>query len=277
MDVTFLEKEPFYSFKGNDGSNVDVEGETSTNSNSKCPIFIHLQDKIQSEATTQGEDISGTNDDDQVHNLPPLSQVIENEGFIEDTCPSNNVSPARLFDPDDIPRVKTSTEGSSLPSETTSDMMEETGTHNLTSPSIDQPIALRKARRHMDVPSRLKDRVGYKHDIAKVVNYERCSAILKSFLASLDNISVPKKWKEAIDDSKWKSSMLEEMDALEKNNTWELVNLPPGKELVGCKWVYTVKHNPDGKVERYKARLVAKGYTQTYGIDYEETFATVLR
>jgi hypothetical protein len=71
--------------------------------------------------------------------------------------------------------------------------------------------------------------------------------------------------------------MLEEMDALEKNNTWELVNLPPGKEPVGCKWVYTVKHNPDGKVERYKARLVAKGYTQTYGIDYEETFAPVAK
>jgi hypothetical protein len=156
VDVTFLEKEPFDSFKGNDGSNVDVEGETSTNSNSKYPIFIHLQDKIQSEAITQGEDISGTNDDDQVHNLPPLSQVIENEGFIEDTCPSNNVSPVRLFDPDDVPRVTTSTKGSSLPSETTSDMMEETGTHNLTSPSIAQPIALRKARRHMDVPARLR-------------------------------------------------------------------------------------------------------------------------
>uniref|UniRef100_A0A8R7PAF0 Reverse transcriptase Ty1/copia-type domain-containing protein n=1 Tax=Triticum urartu TaxID=4572 RepID=A0A8R7PAF0_TRIUA len=71
--------------------------------------------------------------------------------------------------------------------------------------------------------------------------------------------------------------MLEEMKALEKNNTWELVKLPHGKEPVGCKWVYTIKQNPDGKVERYKARLVAKGYTQTYGIDYEETFAPVAK
>ena len=58
--------------------------------------------------------------------------------------------------------------------------------------------------------------------------------------------------------------MLEELAALEKNNTWELVPSPPGKKVVDCKWVYTVKQNPKGKVERYKARLVAKGYSQTY-------------
>ena len=71
--------------------------------------------------------------------------------------------------------------------------------------------------------------------------------------------------------------MLEELAALEKNDTWELVPSPPGKKVVGCKWVYTVKQNPEGKVERYKARLVAKGYSQTYGIDYDETFAPVAK
>jgi len=71
--------------------------------------------------------------------------------------------------------------------------------------------------------------------------------------------------------------MLEEMRALEKNRTWELVDLPQGKQSVGCKWIFTIKHTPEGKVERYKARLVAKGYTQTYGIDYDETFAPVTK
>ncbi|RVW24991.1 Retrovirus-related Pol polyprotein from transposon TNT 1-94 [Vitis vinifera] len=62
-----------------------------------------------------------------------------------------------------------------------------------------------------------------------------------------------------------------------KNKTWELVKLPAGKKPVGCKWVYTVKYRADGSIERYKTRLVAKGYTQTYGIDYQETFAPIAK
>ena len=53
--------------------------------------------------------------------------------------------------------------------------------------------------------------------------------------------------------------MAEEMTALEKNATWELVPLPKGKKIVGCRWMFTVKHKADGTIERYKARLVAKG------------------
>ena len=55
--------------------------------------------------------------------------------------------------------------------------------------------------------------------------------------------------------------MGEEMLALEKNKTWEVVELPRGKQPVGCKWVFTVKYKANGSLERYKARLVAKGYT----------------
>lgn len=71
--------------------------------------------------------------------------------------------------------------------------------------------------------------------------------------------------------------MEEEMRALERNKTWELVDFSKGKKLVGCRWVFTVKYKSDGSVERYKTKLVAKGYTQSYGIDYQETFAPVAK
>ncbi|RVW74189.1 Retrovirus-related Pol polyprotein from transposon RE1 [Vitis vinifera] len=76
---------------------------------------------------------------------------------------------------------------------------------------------------------------------------------------------------------RWKVVMNEEMKSLQKNETWELVECPPGKKLVGCHWIYTVKYKADGSIERFKARLVAKVYTQTYGIDYTETFAPVAK
>ena len=64
--------------------------------------------------------------------------------------------------------------------------------------------------------------------------------------------------------------------ALMDSQTWELVDLPEGREAIGCKWVFRVKHISDGKVERFKGRLVAKIYSQKCGIDYNETFSPVV-
>ncbi|XP_028948069.1 uncharacterized mitochondrial protein AtMg00810-like [Malus domestica] len=71
--------------------------------------------------------------------------------------------------------------------------------------------------------------------------------------------------------------MVEELQALNENNTWTIVKLPKGKKVVGSCWVYKTKFHSDGTIERNKARLVARGFTQTYEVDYKETFAPVAK
>ena len=91
----------------------------------------------------------------------------------------------------------------------------------------------------------------------------------------LSSISIPSTVQEALMDPKWKKAMNDEMEALQKNHTWELVLLPNEKKTVGCRWIFTVKLNSDGSIDCYRARLVAKGYTHKYEIDYGDTFALV--
>lgn len=75
----------------------------------------------------------------------------------------------------------------------------------------------------------------------------------------------------------WKKAVEQEVQALENNTIWILTRLPYGKNPVGCKWIFTVKYKFDGSIDRFKARLVAKGFTQSYGINYQETFAPVAK
>jgi hypothetical protein len=77
--------------------------------------------------------------------------------------------------------------------------------------------------------------------------------------------------------TEWKQATDSEYNSLIENETWELVSLPEGKNVVGRKWVFKVKRDENGCVQRYKARLVAQGYTQAEGVDYSEVFSPVIR
>jgi hypothetical protein len=79
------------------------------------------------------------------------------------------------------------------------------------------------------------------------------------------------------DAKKWEMATQEEYDSLVVNNPWSLVPLPKGRKPISYKWVFKIKHGVHGEVERYKARFVARGFTQTFGVDYNETFAPVAK
>ncbi|CAL2241191.1 unnamed protein product [Prunus armeniaca] len=87
----------------------------------------------------------------------------------------------------------------------------------------------------------------------------------------------PKTYYEVVEDKAWKEAMDVEIETIEKNGTWELVERPTDKPVIGVKWVFKTKLNLDGTVQKHKARLVAKGYAQKPDIDYNETFALVAR
>ena len=80
--------------------------------------------------------------------------------------------------------------------------------------------------------------------------------------------SDPQTYEYESHDPIWQTAMKEEFSSLQKNNTWELVDLPPGRELVQCKWVFKTKFSADGLDFKYKAILVSKGYSQVKIIDY---------
>ena len=88
------------------------------------------------------------------------------------------------------------------------------------------------------------------------------------------NISEARNGKHSVH---WRQAKDSEFASLESNKTWDLVPMPKDKNVIGCRWVFKVKRNSDGTLERYKARLVAQGYTQEHGVDYEEVFAPVVR
>ena len=143
--------------------------------------------------------------------------------------------------------------------------------------SSDVPEHLSPAQSHLSLVSMTSPMSPPLYPLAHYVSSHHLSSPFHAFLTSIDAISLPKTVDVALTSPPWRNAMLEELQALAKNDTWDLVPLPPGKHLVGSRWVYAVKQQSDGSLEWHKARVVAKGFTQKYDIDYQETFAPVAK
>ncbi|CAL8162132.1 unnamed protein product [Prunus armeniaca] len=125
-------------------------------------------------------------------------------------------------------------------------------------------IARKKGKIEIVLPARFKDCVACMAYALSVIKVD----IPTNFTETVSNRE-EKQWREAIDD---------EMLSLKKNKTWELVELPKGRKVIGCKWVYAKNEGVnDARVVRFKARLVAKEYAQKEGIDYNEIFSHVVK
>ena len=97
--------------------------------------------------------------------------------------------------------------------------------------------------------------------------YERCDVALQEATC----------YDEAAKENGWRVAMEEELKMIKKNGTWELLDRPKNQKIIGVKWVFIIKYNSNGSVNKLKARLVVKGYSQEYGVDFSNTFAPVAR
>lgn len=82
---------------------------------------------------------------------------------------------------------------------------------------------------------------------------------------------------ESAEAASWKIAMDDEIKSMINNNTWILEKLPPNRKAIKCKWIFKIKRDANGQISKYKARLVAKGFSQRPGLDFDETFAPVVR
>jgi hypothetical protein len=128
---------------------------------------------------------------------------------------------------------------------------------------------VRRSTRHREMPARLLD---YELNADNEVTNDG-DLVHLAFMAESEPIDVS----TALKNDKWVNAMKEELDSIESNQTWDLVDLPHKKKTIDVKWVYKLKVNSKGDVTRHKARLVARGFLQKEGIDYGEVFAPVTR
>ena len=99
----------------------------------------------------------------------------------------------------------------------------------------------------------------------------------RALVASVSSTTKPNSHIQALHIPEWTTPMQEKYNTLLCNNTWSLVPLPPNQSVIGCKWIFRLKKNPDGSIQRHKTRLVVKGFTQRPRFDFSDTFSLVVK
>ncbi|KAJ0587122.1 putative RNA-directed DNA polymerase [Helianthus annuus] len=256
-DVKFYES--VFPFKSERLSNLDSSFPTELN---------HLNFFDNAEILT----VSSAVPDDEEGSHKPY----EVSGGDQQPVPSTSAVPENVnvdhqhFDPG---TGSSSSEGCGR-AEGTSVSNEEVNPSEGTSPSF------RRSSRKSVLPKRFENYVlnsKTKYSLNKVVSYSCLSVENRCFTSTLNKTIEPSTYEEAASDPRWVEAMNKEMDALFRNNTWILADLPQGRKPIGCKWVYRVKYRSNGEIERFKARLVAKGFNQREGLDFGETFSPVVK
>nr|GEV97652.1 ribonuclease H-like domain-containing protein [Tanacetum cinerariifolium] len=130
------------------------------------------------------------------------------------------------------------------------------------------------------LPSSLNDFViegKVKYGVEKVVNYTNLNSTNFCFNSALNKCIEPTCFEKTILDSNWIDAINAEIEALNENQTWIIVDLPANRKAIRNKWVYKIKYRSSVDIDRYKARLVVKGFNQKEGIDFDETFSPVVK
>ncbi|GJZ43745.1 ribonuclease H-like domain-containing protein [Tanacetum coccineum] len=139
---------------------------------------------------------------------------------------------------------------------------------------------LRRSSRQSVFPKNYNDFVvdsKVKYGIEKYVGYSKLNSENYCFITQLNKNIKPKSFFEASKFPHWVDAMNQEMNALLRNITWDIVELPKDRKAIGSKWIYKIKYQSSGEIDRFKARLVAQGFSQKEGIDYEETFSPMVK
>ncbi|GJZ20518.1 ribonuclease H-like domain-containing protein [Tanacetum coccineum] len=146
-------------------------------------------------------------------------------------------------------------------------------------PEEGQP-SVRRSSRPTKMPTKFNDFMldsKLKYGIKKHVNYSKLNTANYCFATTLNESVEPTTYYDVVKDVRWVEAMNNEIEALIKNNTWTLTDLPFGRKTIDNKWLYKIKYKAFGQVDKYKARVVAKGFSQREGIDFDETFSPVVK